>query len=57
MVLLRLVTLSISLRRYLDTVPNKLYDRVHRLKEAALLNSCYTQHAFHPHSDSEINHI
>ena len=36
---------------------NKFYDRKHDLNEAALLTRCYTQHAFRPYIDSEINHI
>ena len=40
MTLSRLVTLSISSPRNLDTEANKFYDRVHRLYDAAL-TSCY----------------
>ena len=51
----RLVTLSFSSLRYLDTEANKFYDRAHRLYDAALLTGCYTQHALQPYIDSEIN--
>ena len=33
------------------------YDRTNRLYDAALLTSCYTQHALRPVIDSKINHI
>ena len=36
---------------------NKFCDRAHQLYDAALLTRCYTQHAFWPYIDSEINHI
>ena len=57
MALSRLVTLSISSLRNLDIEANKFYDRAHRLYDAAILTRCYTQHAFRPYIDSEINHI
>ena len=53
----RLVTLSISSFRNLDIEANKLYDRAHRLYDAALLTWCYTQHVLQPYIGSEINHI
>ena len=53
----RLSSLSISSLRKLDEEANKFYDRKHDLYEAALLISCYTQHALRPYIDSEINHI
>ena len=56
MSLSRLVTLSISSLHNLDIEANKLYDRAHRLYDAALLTRCYTQHAHRPYIDSEINH-
>ena len=52
----KLASLSVSLRK-LDDEANKFYDRKHDLYEAALLTRCYTQHAFRPYIDSEINHI
>ena len=57
MALSHLVTLSISSLRNLDIEANKLYDRAHRLYDAAILTRCYTQHALRPYIDSEINHI
>ena len=51
----KLASLSVSLRKLDDA--NKFYDRKHDLYEAALLTRCYTQHAFRPYIDSEINHI
>ena len=53
----RLVTLSISSLCNLDIEANKLYDRAHRLYDAALLTRYYTQHALRPYIDSKINHI
>ena len=41
----RLVALSISSLRNLDTEANKFYDRAHGLYDAALLTQCYAQHA------------
>ena len=49
--------LSISSLRNLDIEANKLYDRAHRLYDAAILTQCYTQQALMPYIDSEINHI
>ena len=49
-------SLPISVLRILDTEANKFYDRNHQLYDAALLTSCYTQHAPRPFIDSEINH-
>ena len=57
MALSRSVTLSISLLCNLDIEANKFYDRAHWLYDAALLTTCYTQHALQPYIDSEINHI
>ena len=57
MALSGLVTLSISSLRNLDIEANKLYDRAHRLYDAAILAWCYTQHALWPYIDTEINHI
>ena len=51
----KLASLSISSLRKLDDEANKFYDRKHNLYEAALLTSCYTQHALRPNIDSEIN--
>ena len=54
----RLVTLSICSLRNLDIGASKFDDRAHRLHDAAIiLTRCYTQHAFWPYIDSEINHI
>ena len=44
-----IITLSISSLHNLDIEANKLYDRAHRLYAAALLTSCYTQHALWPY--------
>ena len=57
MALSRLVTHSIASLRNLDIEANILYDRAHRLYDAALLTCCYTQHAFRPYIDSKINQI
>ena len=57
MTLSRLETLSISSLRNLNIEANEFYERAHRLYDAALLTRCYTQHAFRPYIDSEINHI
>ena len=57
MALSRLVTLSISSIRNFDIEAYKLYDRAHRLYDAAILTRCYTQHALWPYIDYEINHI
>ena len=57
MTLSRLVTISISSLRSLDIEANKLYDRAHRLYDAALLTRCCTQQALRPYIDSKINHI
>ena len=43
--------------RKLDEEANTFYDRKHDLFDAAFLTRCYTQHAFRPYIDSEINHI
>ena len=51
-----LSSLPISVLRILDTEANKFYYRNHQLYDAALLTRCYTQHAFRPFIDSEINH-
>ena len=52
-----LVTFSISSLRNLDIEANKFYDRAHRLYDAAIPTQCYTQNAFWPYIDYEINHI
>ena len=57
MALSRFVTPSIFSLRNLDIEANKLYDRAHRLYDAALLTRCCTQNALQPYIDSEINHI
>ena len=57
MALSRLVTLSISSLRNLDIKADKFYDRARRHYDAALLTQYYTQHAFRPYIDSEINDI
>ena len=36
---------------------NRVYDRAHRLYDAAILTRCYTQHALRPYIDSEIIYI
>ena len=56
MALSRLVTLSISSLRNLDTEANTFYDRAHHY-DAAILTRCYTQNALRPYIDSEINHV
>ena len=43
--------------RKLDEEANTFYDRKHDLFDATFLTRCYTQHAFRPYIDSEINHI
>ena len=48
-----LSSLPISILRSLDTEANKFYDRTNRLYDAALLTSCYTQHALRPVIDSQ----
>ena len=57
MALSRLVTLSIYSLRNLDIKANKLFDRAHRLYDAAILTRHYTQHALRPYIDSEIKYI
>ena len=57
MTLSRLVTFSSSSLRNLDIEANKLYDRAHRLYNAALLTQCYIQNALQPYITSEVNHI
>ena len=57
MALSHLVTLSISSLRNLDIGADNLYDKAHRLYDAALLTRCYSQHALRPYIDSQINHI
>ena len=52
-----LSSLPISVLRSLDTEANKFYDRSNRLYDAALLTTCYTQHALRPVIDSKINHV
>ena len=55
--LFKLASLSISSLRKLDDETNTFYDSKQNLFEASPLTRCYTQHAFHPYIDSEINHI
>ena len=57
MALSRLVNLSLSSLRNLNIEANKVYDRAHRLYDAAILTRCYPQHALRPYIDSEMNHI
>ena len=52
-----LCLLPISGFSSLNTEVNKVYDRTNRLYYAALLTSCYTQHALRPVFDSKTNHI
>ena len=52
-----LVTLSIFSLGNLDIEANKLYDRAHRLFDAALLTRCYTHYALPPYKDAKIHHI
>ena len=40
-----LSSLTVSVLRVLETEANKFYDRNHTLYDAALLTTCYTQHA------------
>ena len=51
-----LSSLPISVLRILDIAANKFYDSSNQLYDAALLTRGYTQHAFCPYIDSEINH-
>ena len=53
----KLSSLSIASLRKLDEEANKFYDRKHDFYQKALLTRCYTQHAFRPYIDSEMNHI
>ena len=53
----KLSSLSIASLRKLDEEAYKFYDRKHDLYHIALLTRCYTQHAFRPYIDSEMNHI
>ena len=57
MTLSRLDTHSTAGHRNLDANANRVYDRAHRLYDAAILTWYCTQHALHPYIDSEINHI
>ena len=52
-----LSSLPISVLRSLDIEANKFYNGTNRLYDAALLTRCYTQHAFRPVFNLEINHI
>ena len=54
MALSLLVKRSISSLRNFDIEANKLYDRAHRLYDAALLTRCYTQHSLHPYIEKLI---
>ena len=49
-------SLPIPVLRILDIEANRVYDRYHRMYEAALLTRCYTQHALRPFIDADINH-
>ena len=49
-------SLPISVLRILDPEANKFYDRNHQLYDAALLTTCYTQHALRPFIDFETTH-
>ena len=40
----------------LESGANKLYDRVNKLYNAALLTRCYVQYFLSPYIDSEVNH-
>ena len=51
-----LSTLTIAELCSLDTEANRFYDRNHQIYDAALLTSCYAQHALRPFIDSESNH-
>ena len=53
-----LISLLISVLCILDIEANTFYDSSNQLYmyDAALLTKCYTQIAFHPYIDSEINH-
>ena len=57
MTLSRFVKVSVSSLCGLDTKAYNLFDRVHRLYDAALLIKCYTLHALRPYIDFEVNHI
>ena len=51
-----LSSLPIPVLRIFDIEANRFYDRNHQMYEAALPTRCYTQYAFHPFIDAEINH-
>ena len=51
-----LSSLPIPVLRVLGIEANRFYDRNHQMHEAALLTRCYTQNAFRPFIDAEINH-
>ena len=51
-----LSSLPILILRILDTEANRFYDRNHQMYGSALLTRCYTQHAFCPFINAEINH-
>ena len=51
-----LSSLPIPVLCILDIEANRFYDRNHQMYEAALLTRCYTQHAFRPFIEAEINH-
>ena len=53
----KLASLSISSLRKLEDEANRFDDRKPDLYKAALLTTCYTQHALRPYIDSEIYHI
>ena len=53
----RLVTFSFSSLSNLDIEANKVYDKAHRLYDAALLTRCYTKHTLPSYIESENNHI
>ena len=54
--LLFLSSLPIPVLCILDKEAYRFYDGNHQMYDAALLITCYTQHALRPLIDSEINH-
>ena len=52
-----LSALPIAVLRSLNTEANRFHDRNHEIYDAALLTTCYTQHALRPCIDSESNNI
>ena len=51
-----LSSLPILVLRILDIEANRFYEGNHQMYQAAILTTCYTQHALCPFIDSEINH-